>query len=160
MVWIIVISALSVLDQWIKGLIRSKLSLSQQIPVIDRFFYLTRRENTGAAWSFLANVSWGLAVLTVVSFILTAGLVILLVRSPAMKMRLCLSLIIAGSIGNLIDRIRYGAVTDYLDFHFGSYVFPTFNLADTLIVCGTILLGLFVMLDPPLMDTLMPKGWS
>lgn len=61
-------------------------------------------------------------------------------------------MITAGSVGNLIDRIRLKAVTDYLDFHFGRYIFPTFNLADMLIVCGTILLMIFVLIDQTLLD--------
>ena len=68
------------------------------------------------------------------------------------RLRACLTMIIAGSIGNFIDRVRDLAVTDYLDFHFGNYVFPTFNLADMLVVCGTLLLCLLLLTDPSLID--------
>lgn len=67
-------------------------------------------------------------------------------------MRLVLSLIISGSIGNLIDRLRVGAVADFLSFTFGDYVFPTFNVADSLITVGTVLLIIFAIFDRKFLD--------
>jgi len=148
MVWsIIVIVLLTSADQLLKQLIKMNLSLTDSIPVIDNFFYLVNRRNTGAAWSFLAGKDWGIYVLAAVSAVVTAIIMIIIWRSSHTRLRACLTLIAAGSLGNLIDRVRDLAVTDYLDFHFGSYIFPTFNLADMLIVCGTILLALLIILD-------------
>ena len=152
MVWTIIIIILSTADQVIKFWIDSNLTGSDRIIVIDRFFYLIRRHNSGAAWSFLAEPSWGIYVLTVMSLLVTLLLLVILVKVNHTWLRVCLSLVIAGSLGNLIDRIRLGAVTDYLDFHFGTYVFPTFNLADMLIVCGTVLLCLLLLREQTLVD--------
>jgi signal peptidase II len=154
MVWIIVIIILSASDQVIKAVVHHQLQPTDQISVIDGFFYIVRRSNTGAAWSFLANPEWGIYLLSALSIILTSVLIYLLVQVPLVRVRVCLSLVIAGSIGNLIDRIRLGAVTDYLDFHFGSYIFPTFNLADSLIVCGTLALCILLIREQSLLDAL------
>jgi signal peptidase II len=158
MVWTIIIIILSAADQLIKAIINHNLSTSDQIEVIDGFFYLVNRSNSGAAWSFLAGPKWGVYVLAAVSLLVTSMLLILLYRTRNIRLRLCLSIIISGSLGNLVDRIRLGAVTDYLDFHFGRYIFPTFNLADTLIVCGTILLCLLIIFDQTILDEIKIFG--
>ena len=152
MVYTIIIIFLSAADQLIKALINQFVSSGSRIVVIDRFFYLVNRKNSGAAWSFLAQPSWGIYVLAAVSAIVTVILLIAIYRINHRIMRLSLSLVCAGSIGNLIDRIRLKAVTDYLDFHFGQYVFPTFNLADMLIVCGTGLLIFLIISDHQMLD--------
>ncbi|NLB43548.1 MAG: signal peptidase II [Clostridiaceae bacterium] len=156
MVITIVIILLSAADQLIKALVRGNLTASDRIPVIDGFFYIIYRENRGAAWSFLAGPEWGIYILSGLSLIMTIVLALLLIRIRHTGLRVCLTMIISGSIGNLIDRVRLGAVTDYLDFHFGSYVFPTFNLADSLIVVGTALLCLLLLKTPHLIDLLIP----
>jgi len=63
------------------------------------------------------------------------------------RARFVLMLVISGSVGNLIDRLRVGAVADFLSFTFGDYAFPTFNVADSLITVGTVLLVLFIIFD-------------
>ncbi|NLM78412.1 MAG: signal peptidase II [Ruminococcaceae bacterium] len=158
MVWTIIIIILSVADQLIKLVINRNLTATDRISVIEGFFYIIRRENSGAAWSFLAGRDWGIYLLIVMSLLMTALLVWLLAHIRHIGLSLCLSLIIAGSIGNLIDRVRILAVVDYLDFHFGRYVFPTFNLADMLIVIGTALLCIFLLKDNKLIDHLFPAG--
>lgn len=159
MVFIIIIILLSAADQATKAVISTNLDSGDRIPVIDGFFYLINRKNSGAAWSFLAAPDWGIYFLIIISFIVTVIMLYVLFRSRHTGLRLCLSLIAAGSIGNLIDRIRYREVTDFLDFHFGSYIFPTFNLADILIVCGTILLAILILKDhESLEDSLSKKS--
>ena len=155
MVWIIII-ILSALDQLFKYLVQAQIAVTERITVIDSFFYLTYRKDTGGAWSFLAGPDWGFYILSGLSFLLSIAMMILIARNKSLRLRLPLAIIVSGSIGNLIDRVRLGFVVDYLDFHFGSYIFPTFNLADTLIVCGTILLCLFIIKDQSLMDSLIP----
>jgi signal peptidase II len=153
MVWaIIVIVLLSSADQLLKMIVKSNLAFTDSTPVINGFFYIVNRRNTGAAWSFLAAKDWGIYLLAGVSAVVTAVLLVIIWRSRNIKLRACLTLICAGSLGNLIDRVRDGAVTDFLDFHFGSYIFPTFNLADMLIVCGTILLALLILTDHSLLQ--------
>ena len=147
MVWILIIAALAVADQLIKSLVIRHLPGDTYKIVMDSFFYLVNRRNTGAAWSFLADQSWGIIVLSILSAIASLVLVVLTLAIRKKRYQAVLSLMAAGAIGNMIDRVRDGGVLDYLDFHFGSYVFPTFNLADICLVVGTILLSLFVLFD-------------
>ena len=157
MVWTIIIILLSAADQLVKAIVNENIAVTDRITVIDQFFFLINRKNRGAAWSFLADQDWGIYILAAISGLVTIGLLIVLYRSHHQRLRACLTLIIAGSIGNFIDRVRDLAVTDYLDFHFGSYIFPTFNLADMLVVCGTILLSLFILIDPRMVDVISLK---
>jgi signal peptidase II len=152
MVWTIVIILLTGADQLLKLLVTNRLREQESIAVINGFFYIVHRRNTGAAWSFLANKDWGIYVLAGISAIVSIVMIILLIRTANIRLKACLAIITAGSIGNLIDRVRLGSVTDYLDFHIGSYVFPTFNLADMCIVIGTILLCLLILAEPKLLE--------
>lgn len=153
MVWsIIIIVLLASADQLLKLVVKVNIDPAASVTVIDGFFYLVNRRNTGAAWSFLAGQDWGVYALAGVSAIVTVVLLVIIWRSNHVKLQSCLTIITAGSIGNLIDRVRDQAVTDYLDFHFGSYVFPTFNLADMLIVIGTVLLALLILTDSSIID--------
>jgi signal peptidase II len=158
MVWTIILILLAAADQLIKAIVNRDITTSGRITVIDGFFYLINRKNRGAAWSFLANQDWGIYILAAISGIVTIVLLVVLYRSHHWRLRACLTMIIAGSIGNFIDRVRDLAVTDYLDFHFGDYVFPTFNLADMLVVCGTILLSLLILLDPQVVDLIILRS--
>lgn len=156
MVYAVIIIILSAADQVIKYLVNSRLGQEDSITVIEGFFYIIVRHNSGAAWSFLAEPAWGIYFLTGVSLLMTLFLIYLIRRVKPKIMRLGLALIISGSLGNLVDRIRFGAVTDYLDFHFGSYVFPTFNLADSLIVIGAGLVCLLLITKPHYADAFFP----
>lgn len=152
MVYLFIIGLLTIADQVIKYFVIRHIGPNDLIPVIEGFFYLVNRKNRGAAWSFLADKDWGIYVLAGVSALASVIMLVILFRTGNRKLKACLTVIIGGSIGNLIDRVRLLAVTDYLDFHFGSYIFPTFNLADMLVVCGTLLLCLLLLTDPSLLD--------
>jgi signal peptidase II len=152
MVYVIIIMLLTAADQAIKWIVTNQIGPTDQIPVIESFFFLVNRQNRGAAWSFLADQAWGIYVLAGVSLIVTIVMLGILLRSVNNRLKICLTIIIGGSIGNLIDRVRLLYVTDYLDFHFGNYVFPTFNLADMLVVCGTLLLCMLLLSDPSLLE--------
>lgn len=105
------------------------------IPIIDGFFHLVHVGNTGAAWSILSGRGpWlaGLAALTLVAIFIWRRALGL--RSPIAQF--CFGLLCGGTVGNLTDRVRHGHVIDFLDFHFGSYVYPSFNVADMGIVIG------------------------
>ncbi len=152
MVWaIIVIVLLTGADQLFKTVVMANIPVGGSITVIDGFFYLVNRRNSGAAWSFLADQNWAIYLLIGISSIMSLVILALIWKSRNVKLRACLAVICAGSLGNLIDRIQYLGVTDYLDFHFGSYVFPTFNLADSLVVCGAGLLALLILTDRTLL---------
>lgn len=128
------------LDQLSKVWIRNHIPFGTWTPpgaieIIPNFFYLTHVGNTGAAWSMLSGKSVLLACIAT----LTLGAIFFYRKTLALKMRstqIAFGLLIGGIIGNLIDRIAYGHVVDFLDFHFGSYVYPTFNIADSGICVG------------------------
>ena len=135
------------LDQWSKGLAERLIGTGGSLPVIPGFFDLICIHNKGAAWSLFSNQDWGLIFLIVLSTIVLFALLWILKNAEDRKAQAVLVLLIAGSAGNLIDRLRLGAVTDFLSFTFGSYVFPTFNLADSMITIGALLLIFFSIRD-------------
>jgi len=152
MVWTIILIILVLIDQVSKYATRTFIEVDGSITIINNFFYLTHRINKGAAWSFLAGQSWGIYVLASVSFVASILMIYLIKKTPVTKLKIAFTLICGGSIGNLIDRVVFRGVTDFLDFHFGSYVFPTFNVADSLVVCGSIFLAFVVITDAQAMN--------
>lgn len=134
-------------DQGTKVLAVSRLGLGGSVSVIDHFFYLTYVENRGAAFGILQEKRILFSIITVVVIILLLNL---LRKSPRLFLSRaslpywCYTLILGGSIGNFIDRMRLGYVVDFMDFRFGSYGFPVFNVADICIVVGT--LGFLILL--------------
>lgn len=153
MVYLIVILLLTAADQAIKYFVNLRISPEASVPVIENIFYIINRRNSGAAWSFLAEHNWGIYVLAGISFLASVVMITIMLRTRVRWLKISLMIIAGGSIGNLIDRVTQLSVTDYLDFHFGDYVFPTFNLADMLVVCGTILLCIVIMKNPTLLDS-------
>jgi len=143
MIWTVVILAIIGLDQLTKYVVMENIAYGDKIPVIDGFFYLAHWKNTGAAWGILEGWRFFLIPVTIIVSIILAYY---LVKSENRLFKLSLSMILGGAIGNLIDRaFRKGGVVDFLDFHFGSYNFPTFNVADCFIVIGTILLSYYIL---------------
>jgi signal peptidase II len=109
---------------------------------VTSFFNLVLAYNTGAAFSILADAAgWQRGLFIGIALIAAAWIVYLLRRYPHQRLfSLALSLVLAGAVGNVIDRILVGAVVDFLDFHaFGKH-WPAFNVADSAITCGAVLL--------------------
>lgn len=143
-----VAGAVFVLDRVTKLIIKAQMSSLDQVTVIPGFFNVVHTENRGAAFGLFAesNGEWRSFLLiglsTVVMVLLSAmlwhparaGL------SHSTLLRLGLSLVLGGAVGNLYDRVVHGAVTDFLQFYFGSYEFPSFNIADSAITIGAALL--------------------
>jgi signal peptidase II len=132
-----------VLDQASKIVIDRLLPLHTSIPVIDNLFSLTYIRNKGAAFGIFAGTSetFRLTFLIVFSLIAIGFVVKLLIHLPRREKALltALSLILGGAIGNLIDRIAYGEVIDFLDFYWSHYHWPAFNLADSSITVGVVI---------------------
>jgi signal peptidase II len=133
------------LDQLSKEWIARSLGYADEIPVIEGFFHITHVRNPGAAFGVLANSSEPVRLFFFVGVALVAiGLIFSFYRKLAPGDRfsaLSLGLILGGAVGNLIDRVRYGEVVDFLHFRlWGGYTWPDFNLADSFIVVGVILL--------------------
>ena len=137
---IIILSVLVlIIDQISKLIVVKSLDQNSSIEVIKSFFYLTRTNNTGAAFSILL----GKRILLIIITILVLIYVFYYLKKNKVTNKLEMlsySLIIGGSLGNLIDRVIYGYVIDFLSFKIGTYNFPIFNLADTSLTIGVILL--------------------
>ncbi len=137
---------LLLVDQITKLWARTSLSLKGSIPVIDDFFHLTYVENRGAAFGILQGKSVVFALISISVIVM----LLLYYRSQKQKeashlkmLLYIITAIIAGAIGNLIDRTLFGFVTDFIDFN-GIWKF-VFNVADIYVVCATILLALYIL---------------
>lgn len=141
------------LDQFIKYVVSQNVELHQIQPVIHGFFSITYYLNSGGAFSFLAEKSWGIFLLSGISIIVSVILLVFIFRFRKRDInwiRFALALLVSGTIGNMIDRIHARAVIDFLMFSFGSYTFPIFNLADMCIVVGSFLLAVLMLFDKKL----------
>ena len=132
------------LDQWTKWLVVKNMDLHESIEVIKDFFYLTSHRNNGAAWGMFQNQMIFFYIITVV---VVVGLIYLIQTGTKGKMLygVSLGLILGGAIGNFIDRIRHQYVVDFINTYIFSYDFPIFNIADSSLVIGVILLILVML---------------
>jgi signal peptidase II len=140
--WLALAAGVALIDQLTKIWASATLEYLQPVAVLP-FFNLTLLHNTGAAFSFLSDAGgwqrWFFIVLTVA---ISAVLIAWLHRGARGKpwLSLSLALILSGAIGNVIDRIRFGYVVDFLDFHAFGWHWPAFNVADSAITLGAVLL--------------------
>ena len=138
--------AILFLDQLTKQAVRANLVYGDSIPVIDGFFNLVYVRNDGAAWNILAGHG---IVLILISF----GVMVALywfrdqIIEGRKRNEILMGLLFGGIAGNLIDRIRFGWVTDFLDFEFGSYHYPSFNVADSAICIVFLIYLVFSFID-------------
>ena len=132
-----------VADQITKSLILAYLPLYDSVTLIPGFFNLTHIHNPGGAFGFLANQSASLrSIVFLLVSILAVGLIFwFYVKIPASHPMLAagFALIFGGAIGNLVDRIRFGEVVDFLDFYIGNLHWPAFNIADSAISVGVVI---------------------
>ncbi|MDC9725271.1 MAG: signal peptidase II [Gammaproteobacteria bacterium] len=130
-----------VLDQVSKWVMVSWLSLYETVAVIP-YFNLTMAHNTGAAFSFLAGAGgWQRWFFVGLAVVISIGLFIWLHKLAKTRLEaISISLILGGAIGNVIDRLYFGYVIDFLDVYYGTYHWPAFNIADSAIVVGAALL--------------------
>ncbi len=141
--WLIVAFLVIVADQATKWAIVEWVPLYGKVP-LNAYVNLTHQQNTGAAFSFLAGASgwqrWFFIVLaTGVSAVITVWIWRIRSTGPLI-LAAGLALVLGGAIGNLIDRIRFGYVTDFIQVWFGDWAFPSFNVADSAISVGAALL--------------------
>jgi signal peptidase II len=138
------------LDQWTKSLASSQLNYGMPVTLLP-IFDLNLQHNSGAAFSFLADAGgWQRWFFTAVSAIVSLILVVWLWRLKPGQQLLAgsLSLILAGAVGNLWDRIELGYVVDFLSFHYQQAYFPAFNVADAAITIGAALMIIDMLLNP------------
>ena len=142
--WFFLIAAIVVgLDQLSKYLVRTNMVLGESIPE-HGFFRFTYGINTGGVFGLFSNQTFLITVAAVISVV-----VILLYSrhkiAQSMLVKVSLGMILGGSIGNLIDRVRLGEVTDFIDIGIGSHRWPYFNLADSAIDVGVVLLIIYIL---------------
>jgi len=132
-------SVFLIIDIILKLIIKNNMVVNESINIINNFFSLTYVKNTGAAWSILSGKQFFLIIVTIMVII---SLLIYLYKMKNYNSLdiIGYSLLLAGALGNLIDRIFYGYVIDYLDFLIFNYDFPIFNIADCCIVIGIMIL--------------------
>lgn len=133
-----------VVDQITKWCIRQRFSLYESVSVIDSVFHITHVRNAGGAFGLLnqGTHAWRLPFFLAVSCVAVAVLLTFVRRvQPGQRwLLLALGAILGGALGNLVDRMVSGEVTDFLDFHWRGYYFPAFNVADSGITIGMLIL--------------------
>ncbi|RUO43037.1 lipoprotein signal peptidase [Aliidiomarina taiwanensis] len=139
MLWLsgLVVLLDQVTKQWI---LNNVAYMSERIQVLP-FFDIIHVRNFGAAFSFLSDQGgWQKVLFVSLALLISAGLGLMLRRQPKSMKRvnIAFALIIGGAIGNVIDRVMLGSVVDFLDFYYGNYHWPAFNIADSAIVLGAI----------------------
>ena len=138
---VLFVSAILVLaDQVSKAIVVRTMSLYESVPVIENFFHFTYITNDGMAFGI--DFPFGYFIFSLVSALLTIFLFWYLwtVRNDSLVIRLGLAMIIAGAVGNLIDRLMLGEVIDFLDFMVGNFHWYVFNLADSYVTVGMVLI--------------------
>lgn len=138
--WLGIAAILIILDQITKIAVTSTFAYGESMPVTS-FFNLVLVYNKGAAFSFLASESgWQRYFFTAAGIGASIFIIYLLKKNPSQRL-LCwaLTLILGGAIGNVIDRVLYGHVIDFLDIYFGNWHWPAFNIADSAICIGAVL---------------------
>ena len=139
--WIWLSALVIIVDQISKYLASQFLTLYEPL-VLTPFFNLTLLHNTGAAFSFFSHAKLAIYLFSLVAIVTSIVLVLWLRKTPSNQslLGIALALILGGALGNLIDRIMYGYVIDFFDFHLGGWHFAAFNVADSAISIGAGLL--------------------
>ncbi|NLU35554.1 MAG: signal peptidase II [Clostridiales bacterium] len=140
---IIIVLLIVAADQITKYIAIEYLQPLKTVTVLEGIFSLSYVENRGAAFGILQNQRWFLIILPI---LIVAAIIIYLAkhRNESLLTRICLSVIVGGAVGNLIDRIKLGYVVDMFEATF--IEFPVFNTADIAVVCGTIILSFQLIL--------------
>jgi signal peptidase II len=144
---LIVFCSLLALDQVSKLVIYHTVPLHQSNEVIAGFFSIVHVQNRGAAFGLLAHIPGAAHIFLITSLIAIALILVYFhwIKEGEVWTPICLSLILTGAVGNLIDRFRLGSVIDFLDFHYHGWHWPAFNVADSSITIGVILLAIKIL---------------
>lgn len=146
---VVLVAVIVVFDQLTKFIVDRSMPLHHSIPIIEGFFSLTYVRNTGAAFGIFAGSAeiFRRPFLILVSVVAIGFIVVMLkrLRDSEKWLVTALAFILGGAIGNLIDRVVYGEVIDFLDCFWGSYHWPAFNVADSFITIG-VTITLFILI--------------
>ncbi len=151
LIFLATVVILLILDQATKYVIHTGMALHESIPVLPGFFNITYIRNPGAAFGFLAGASPTFRYVFFIGVTVAAiGLIIHYLRTYAagdQLLTISLGMILSGAIGNLIDRVRFGEVIDFLDVYLGTTHWPAFNVADSAISVGAFILFFHLILQ-------------
>ena len=143
--------AVVALDQVAKVLVIDRLPLGVPIDLVDDLLSFTLVMNPGLAFGLLSSVPrawrWVVAALSLVALAVLARVALRVLPDGGWVGRVAIGLIFGGAVGNLIDRMRFGAVVDFVDVHFRGWHWPAFNIADSAITVGVMVLALVVLVD-------------
>lgn len=128
-----------VLDQLAKFLIRKNFQLNESIPIIENILHFTYTTNTGSAFGLFRNFNIFFIIFSII-VIIAIFYVIAKIKENEKVIQFALGLLLAGTVGNLIDRISIGAVTDFIDFR----IWPIFNIADSAVTVSVIIFVVFL----------------
>lgn len=145
-IWSTFIVLLIVFDQLTKFMIVKSLEVGESVKVISKVIYITSHRNQGAAWGILQGKMWLFYIVTVVVLVI----LFMFFKNEGYGqpvMQLGLGLLIAGSIGNFIDRLFRGEVVDFIDTYIFGYNFPIFNVADAALTIGVIVLIIVILFE-------------
>jgi signal peptidase II len=150
--WVtLIIGGVLILDQLTKYLIQTHVRLYSTITVIPGFFNITQVRNRGAAFGILASTNgyWRSLFFITVTLVAIAVIASLIWKTRERLLLIAFALIAGGAVGNLVDRIRYGEVVDFIQWYVKSYYWPSFNIADSAISVGVGLLVIEMLLKKP-----------
>ncbi|MBW2305546.1 MAG: signal peptidase II [Deltaproteobacteria bacterium] len=151
--WLLMVIVLTLLvsDQATKAMVINSLSENETIPVLEGYLNLTHVRNQGAAFGILSDGGARIQRYFFIPITIVVSLAILIIISHSRKDEIfkviSLSMVLSGALGNLMDRVRWGGVVDFIDIHYGTLHWPAFNVADASISIGVILLIVHLIVD-------------
>lgn len=137
-----------VADQWTKAIVRAEMSLGETIPVVGEWARLTFVHNEGAAFGI--HVGGGSSTIFLVLAAIASAVVLYLYVTTPLEVRfqrVALTLILGGALGNIVDRVRWGMVVDFIQVGVGGHYWPIFNLADSAVTVGIVMLAWTYLFD-------------
>ena len=140
---IFVLVSIIILDLYTKSFIENSMELWQSIPVIPGFFYISYIQNIGAAWGIFGGSMWFFYLMTFIGIVLLSYWFYRTKKTEVLY-RFSIILMIAGTLGNFHDRLRFQYVRDFLDFYIFGYDFPAFNVADMSLCIGVFLMAVSI----------------
>ena len=143
--WVLIIPCLVVLDQVTKYIAEESIQLGARVEVIPNFLYMAHVRNEGAAWGLFAGQMWFFYIMSAIALVIFGYFAVSINFKKAFFYSLSIVFLISGTLGNLIDRVQFGHVIDFIDVYIFSYNYPVFNVADILLTIGTIGLGIDIL---------------
>jgi len=146
MIYYVIALFVIAIDQISKWLIVKNMELGTSIPIIDNVLYITSHRNRGAAWGILENKMWFFYIITVV-FVVFIVIYMQKYAKTDKLLGISLGLILGGAIGNFIDRVFRQEVVDFIHVYIFSYNYPVFNVADSALCIGVVLIIIQTLLE-------------